>query len=197
MGRMPGEDRIVGARVGDLLDELASETRFPGGGAVAALVVAMAAGLCAMAARASRGTWADAGAVAAQAEALRARVTPLAQRNAEAFEAALALLEQPDKVEAKARDHALGEALARAAELPLAIAEAASDVVELGALIATEGDPSVRGDALAAARLAEAAARAAGDLVSLNLGVREDDSRMAVARRLTAAAAEASERAGA
>jgi formiminotetrahydrofolate cyclodeaminase len=194
---MDDPGHMLAARVSDLLEEIADESRLPGGGAVTALVVAMAAGLCAMAARASRASWTDASGVAAQAESIRARAARLAQANTEAFGAAMAALEEPGRLEERSRDHAIGQALERAADLPLAIAEAASDVAELGALIAAEGDPALRPDVVVATRLAEGAARAAEELVSVNLAMLESDARVEVARKLATAAARASERAGA
>ena len=60
------------------------------GGPLAALVTASAAELLANIARASRDVWPEARAVAAQAESLRDRATPLAQLSADAYEDALA-----------------------------------------------------------------------------------------------------------
>ena len=53
--------------------------------------------------------------------------------------------------------------------MPLRIAAAAADVVELAALAAAEGKPVLRPDATAAAMLAEAAVRAATHLVDVDL----------------------------
>ena len=55
------------------------------------------------------------------------------------------------------------------------IAEAAADVAALAALAARDGAASVRGDAWAAATLAEAASTAAARLVHVNLATRPDD----------------------
>ena len=68
------------------------------------------------------------------------------------------------------RDGDLEDKLARAAEVPLWIAEAGADVAMLAALTAEMGEGTYRGDATAAAVLAHAGARAAANLVSLNLG---------------------------
>src|SRR5438445_7680224 len=77
-------------RLRDLLERVAAPEPAPGGGSVLALVAALAAGILAMAARASGDDWPGAGGVAAQAEALRARAAPLAQADAETYERALA-----------------------------------------------------------------------------------------------------------
>src|SRR5919201_5256528 len=98
----------------------------PGGGPLAAEVIASAARLLADIARASKDSWPDAAGVAAQAESLHDRAAPLAQLAAQAYEHALA---------ATGTSHDVGRAYARAAEPPLRIAEAAADVVELAAVV--------------------------------------------------------------
>ena len=160
----------------EFLDLVASEEPTPAGGSAAALAVAMSASLSAMVARASP-DWPEAGSAVAQAERLRKRVAPLAQRDAEAYEEALVTLRLPERVEPTVRDAAVGAALARAAEVPLAISDAAADAAYLAALVADRGTPERRGDAVAAALLAEAAARAAECLVAVNLTVRTGDPR--------------------
>ena len=91
------------------------------------------------------------------------------------------------------RDAALGKALREAARVPLQIAETAADVAALAALAAREGADAVRGDAWAAALLAEAAATAATGLVHVNLATRPDDdlcTRADLAARAATAARE-------
>jgi glutamate formiminotransferase/formiminotetrahydrofolate cyclodeaminase len=186
---------LLDLRLRDLLEELASETPTPGGGSLCALATAMAAGLVGMAARASGPGWAEAAGAAAQADALRRRAGPLAERAAQAYESALATLRAPPQLEQEGRDAALGEALAYASDVPLAIAEAAVDVAALGAVVASEGTQERAGDAVAATLLAEAAARAAANLVEINLAAREDDPRSLRARELVQDARAASRRA--
>jgi formiminotetrahydrofolate cyclodeaminase len=168
----------------DFLDTVAAETSAPGGGSVAAVVTAFAAALVAMGARFSREEWEDAAGAVAQAEALRARVLPLADEDARAYESVLVALRLPTELEPEARDAALGRALSRAADVPLAIAEAALDVAGLAAEVAERGNPNLRGDAVTAALLAEAAVRATANLVEINLATREDDERLARAREV-------------
>ena len=67
------------------LDSVASDEPAPGGGAVAAVAVALAAGLSVMSARLSADYLADAPALAERAERLRKRVAPLAQEDATAY----------------------------------------------------------------------------------------------------------------
>jgi methenyltetrahydrofolate cyclohydrolase len=176
-----------------LLDETASEAPTPGGGALAALTGALAAGLVEMAARNSP-DWELRGAAVAQAKVLRERLAELAPLNDEVYEQALASLRLPDGVDEGSRRALIGTSLERAAAFPLAIAEAASNVAELAAVVSEDGDPTVRADATAAAMLALGATRAAAHLVEINLGVLEHDERLLRATRLAADAAAASAR---
>jgi formiminotetrahydrofolate cyclodeaminase len=168
-----------------LLEAVASRAPSPGGGSVAAVVVALAASLVVKAGRLSGDEWQEAGGAIAQAEALLARVAPLAQADAVAYERALEAL--------RTRDAALGPALSRAAEVPLLIAEAAVDVATLAQVVAEEGDADVRGDAVTAAILADAGARVACHLVEINLGALPADERIARARGLCGSAGRAAE----
>ena len=176
-----------------LLDQAASEALTPGGGALAALTGALAAGLVEMAARNSP-HWELRGAAVAQAKVLRERLAELAPLNDEVYEQALASLQLPDGVDEGSRRALIGTSLERAAAFPLAIAEAASNVAELAAVVSEDGDPTVRADATAAAMLALGATRAAAHLVEINLGVLEHDERLLRATRLAADAAASSAR---
>jgi formiminotetrahydrofolate cyclodeaminase len=173
----------------ELLDGFASEEPTPGAGSAAALVVAIAAGLCAMVARSSP-EWAEARAAVAQAERLWRRVAPLAQADADAYEEALVALGLPDLIEPNVRDATIGGAVGRAADVPLAIAEAAADTAALAAAVAANGAPGRRADVVGAGLLAEAAARAAAQLVAVNLTIRTDDERLGRANAAVEAAAE-------
>jgi methenyltetrahydrofolate cyclohydrolase len=159
----------------DLLDLVASEERVPAGGSSAALVVAIAAGLVAKAARLSRSEWLEAAGAVAQADTLRARALSLAESDAVAYKDALATLEGIEKVEPDRRDAAIQEALIRSAEVPLLISQTACDVSLLAADVAQAGNPELGADAGIAALLAEAAARAAGHLVEVNLATIPED----------------------
>ena len=178
----------------EFLEAVASEDPTPGGGTAAALAVAMSAGLTAMVARAS-GDWPEASAAVAQAERLRKRIAPLAQRDAEAYEEALVSMTLPERVEPVVRDMAVGAALWRAAEVPMAIAEAGADAACLASLVADHGTPARRGDAVAAALLAEAATWAAASLVKVNLTITAEDKRTEQARRLADTASSAARQA--
>jgi formiminotetrahydrofolate cyclodeaminase len=175
------------------LDELEAPVPSPCGGTAAAAAAAMGASLVVMVSRGSS-RWADGPGVAARAGALRTRLTTLGDDDADAFAGVLSVLRGQDGTREQ-RDRALGEALLRAAEVPLRIAEAAAEVAELAARAAAEGAPKLRADASAAAALAEAATRAAAHLVDVNLATVPGDGHSEQAAAFAAGAAAARVRA--
>jgi formiminotetrahydrofolate cyclodeaminase len=181
--------------VDELLEGIASDTPAPGGGSVSALVVAMAAALVAMAGRFSLEHWDGAAEAVEQAEGLRASATPLAPGDSAAYEEVLTAMRLPKDLEPEVRNTTIGNALARAAEIPLEIAGQAARVAELAATVAERGNPNLRGDAVAGSLLAAGAARAAANLVEINLGTTASDERVSRARARAAAANAAAERA--
>lgn len=180
----------------ELLEEVASSRSVPAGGSVAAVCATLAAALATMCARLADGHWEHAAGAVAQAESLRSRLAPMAERDAEAYLAALATMgsKQPDERQER-RDFALGQALALAADAPLEIAEAAGDVAELAASVAEFGNPNVQPDAASAACIAAACVRATVHLVEINLATQPDDERVNRGRRALEAAEAASRRA--
>jgi formiminotetrahydrofolate cyclodeaminase len=154
---------------GRLHDVLAEAGPGPAGGSAAALATSLAAGLVRLVARVSA-DWDDAPGVAAQAAALGDRSLVLADDDHRAYAHAV------EQLRLREHDATLGTALRRAAEVPLRIAETAADVAALAALAARDGADVVRGDAWAAATLAEAASVAAARLVHVNLATRPDDA---------------------
>ena len=180
------EVSVAGLPVARLQDVLAEAGAGPAGGSAAGLATTMAAGLVRLVARVST-EWEDGPGIAAQASALGDRSLALADDDHRVYARAMAELAAPD------RDASLGAALRRAAEVPLQIAETAADVAILAALAAREGSETVRGDAWAAAALAEAATVSAAKLVHVNLATRPDDALCARADDAARAAATARE----
>ena len=170
--------------VQELCETVAAQTSAPGGGSIAAIVTAFAASLTAMAARFATEQWEDAPGAVAQAETLRARVLPLAEEDARAYESFLLARRMSKDFDPQVRDAAIGEALSRAADVPLAIAEAALDVASLAAELVERGNPNIRGDAATAVLLSEAAVRAPANLVENNPGTRDGDERIERAHEL-------------
>ena len=186
MSDLSTEVSVAEATVSRLQDLLAQPGPGPAGGSAAAVATTMAAGLVRLVARVSD-HWEDAPGVAAQASALGDRALSLADDDHRVYARAMAELSSPS------RDATLGAALRRAAEVPLHIAETAADVAILAALAAQEGSDTVRGDAWAAAALAEAATVSAAQLVHVNLSTRRDDDLCARADDASRAAATARE----
>jgi methenyltetrahydrofolate cyclohydrolase len=165
------------------------------GGPLAARVIAEAATLLEVAARASRDAWDEAGGAAAQAASLRRRADELSAVDVEAHAAAVELLRRRAELDPRRRDAEIARALAEAATPPLALAHLAGDVGLLAAEVAHRCDPDLRADAVAACLLAGASARAAAHLVEVNLAVTPDDELLAEARAGVSAARAAAERA--
>ncbi|HEV8065531.1 MAG TPA: cyclodeaminase/cyclohydrolase family protein [Acidimicrobiales bacterium] len=160
----PGEMSLDG-----YLAALADRTPAPGGGSAAGVGLALAAACCEMAARFSGKQLDQATAIAAAAAAIRRRALELAGEDASAYEAVLAARRLPTEVSDSDRAEALAGALAGAVAVPRQIAELGQEVARLAQQLEAAGNPNLRGDAVAAVRLAEAAAAAASNLVEINL----------------------------
>ena len=113
---------------------------------------------------------------------LRARALELAEEELHAYAPVLEAQRAGDPAR-------VAEALSRAAESPLAIARLAAQVAEAGAGVMAGGKESVKGDAAVGVVLAEAACRAAGRLVRINLASLPGDPRLAELADLEARAA--------
>jgi formiminotetrahydrofolate cyclodeaminase len=188
-------DNYLELSVEEFLDRVSTAEQSPGGGTAAAFTVGLAAGLVAMVARCSKGSWPDAPGVAAQALQIQKRTGPLASADADAWDEALEALHQARVGAGTGDDAALEQKLELAAAVPLEIAQLAADVADLAALAGERCEGSFQADAAAAAALAAGAARAAVHLVRANLGVRDGDTRLKRARESEQAAAAAAERA--
>jgi formiminotetrahydrofolate cyclodeaminase len=169
----------------DFLDLVASGNPAPGGGSVAAVTVALAAGLSGMAARLSTGQLADAPALADRADASRRRVAPLARTDAESYGRVLDAYRLPREPDPETRKERLRDALSGAADVPLAVAEVGSEVAGIAARLVERGNPNLEGDAMTAVLLAEAGVRAAATLAEINLSsANVEDDRLAQANEL-------------
>jgi methenyltetrahydrofolate cyclohydrolase len=153
------------------LDQAAARQPAPGGGSAAALTVALAAGLTAMAARFCAPQAGDPEELAIQADQLRHRAAALVDEDARAYQAVLDTRRGRGVGSSTAR-----EAVQHAATVPLQICELAGQTAALAARLATDGNPNLRGDAITAALLAEAAARSAASLVRINIAAGAPDA---------------------
>jgi methenyltetrahydrofolate cyclohydrolase len=163
---------FLDARLKEFLDAVPARTPAPGGGAVAAVVASLAAGLTAMAARFAPDEWERRAEVVGRAEELRARLEPLADADADAYGAFMA--------------ERTAESVERIIAIPFELTEIAAELAELAALVAAAGNPNVSGDAAAGADLAAAAASVGARLVRINT---PSDGRVEEARALAERAA--------
>jgi formiminotetrahydrofolate cyclodeaminase len=177
--------------LGQFLMALASAAPAPGGGAAAALSVSLGAGLCAMAARLSarRLDGDTAGQLTTDAERILLASASLMQADADAYGRVISAMRPEAGADPRRRERAVAAALSDAADVPMEIAGLGAEVARLAARLATEGNPALRGDAVAGAVLAEAGARAAAVLVGINLAGAPGDDRHARAESLRSAAA--------
>jgi methenyltetrahydrofolate cyclohydrolase len=175
--------------VGRFLEQLASAEPAPGGGGAAALAVSMAAGLCVMTARLSARQLADeAAALVKDLERIATAAASLIQADADSYAAVIAARRSAGPGSGPG-SRPVAVALSAAADVPLQIAELAVPVARTAARLATEGNPNLRGDAIAGALLAAAGARAAAVLVGINLAGAPGDDRPARAAGLADEAA--------
>ena len=163
--------------IGSWLAALASSAPAPGGGAAAALEVAMGAALVAMVCNLTIGKPAfaehEAGLtdVRDRAEELRKQATQLAAEDADAFSAVIAAYRLPKETDAERAERAarIQAALAVAADVPRRTAAAASEVLDLAERIVPDANPNVISDAGAAAGAARGALQTALLNIDANL----------------------------
>jgi methenyltetrahydrofolate cyclohydrolase len=174
----------VAASLAELLSALAARTPAPGGGSAAAWSGALAAALLQMAA-----AFAGAEQAAARAAILRRQLLDGAESDSRSYEPVLSALRLPASDPTRA--HRLAAARSSASEAPVAMARGAAEVAELAADVASRSKPDLRGDAVMAVLLAEAATRGAAELVAINLRDLDDDPRVGEVQRLSGRAAAA------
>ena len=149
---------------------------------MAAVAVALAAGLSGMAARLSAGQLPDADGLAERADAARLRVATLARIDAESYGRVLDAYREPDS---ETRRERVSDALSGATDVPLAVAEVGNEVAGIAARLVEEGNTNLVGDAITAVLLAEAGVRAAVTLAEINLSAANlDDDRLGRANEL-------------
>ncbi|QUQ72103.1 cyclodeaminase/cyclohydrolase family protein [Kutzneria sp. CA-103260] len=162
--------------IGDWLGELASAEPAPGGGAVAAMHAAMAAGLVSMVCELTVGRPKYAEheqtmrAVLKEAGERRQEAIELAAADAKAFKGvtdAYKLPKASDEEKAR-RSEAIQGALAEAAEVPLRTAELAREILGLAKRIRPGANVNVLSDVAVAAVSARAAMQAAAVNVAVN-----------------------------
>jgi methenyltetrahydrofolate cyclohydrolase len=176
------QQTLLGQSVDHFLAELASGAPTPGGGSVAALSGAMAAGLIAMVCNLSIGKKAyvsfepEARAILSQAEDLRAQLQLLVQADADVFNRLMAAYRLPRETDADAaaRKAAIQHVTREAIEIPIRTARTIAALLPLLAPLARNGNRLAISDAGAAALLIQASVPMALLNVETNLPVIED-----------------------
>lgn len=159
-------------------DELASNSPAPGGGSIAALSGALAAGLTSMVCRLTLGKkkYADVQdeieSILVRSEDVRARFTQLIDRDTDAFNAVMKAYGMPKESdeEKSARAAAVEASMKDAVRMPLDVMRCARELSELTARAEEIGNRNSVTDAGVAALMLQAACRGAAFNVKINLG---------------------------
>src|SRR6266704_488737 len=172
---LPGvpEPAYLDMPLGQFLTALASGTPAPGGGAAAGLSV-------------RRLDNAVTGQLTTEGERILRTAASLMQADGEAYSRVISAMRKSTGADPADRERAIAAALSDAADVPMQIVELAAEAAGLASRLAADGNPALRGDAIAATMLAEAAARSAATMVSINLAGTPDDERHARADSLVA-----------
>ena len=167
--------------VQSFLDQLASASPTPGGGSVAALSGALAAGLISMVCQLTVGRpryaafEAEAQSILSQTETIRARLTDLIQIDIDAYTTVAAAYKLPKDDTSRAA--AIVAAMVIATDVPLQIAEQAAALLPLALPVAQHGNRTAVGDVVAGAQMAVACVHAALINVDANVGMLADHPR--------------------
>lgn len=174
---------LVDNTIKDYLDKAAAGTAVPGGGSVAALNAALAAGLAEMVAHLTIGKKGyetvedDMRALAESAAQLRNKLTESIDKDADAYTEVMAAFRLPKTTdeETAARKQTIQYAIKHAALVPLEVARNAVAVIELAGEAIRKGNKNAASDGAVAAMNARTAALAAIYNVKINLGSIEDE----------------------
>jgi len=172
------------------LDELASSAPAPGGGSVAALSGALAAALVSMVCNLTLGkkryqdVQDDIAQILEHSEELRHRLLDLMEKDVMVYTDVSKAYKMPRETEAekKTRSEAIQSALKEATLVPLSVAEACVEVLDLCTPAAEKGNVNAVSDAGVAALAAETGLRSAALNVLINLGLIKDQEFVRVHR---------------
>jgi glutamate formiminotransferase/formiminotetrahydrofolate cyclodeaminase len=181
---------LRGLTVEGFLHALGSNAPTPGGGAAAAVSGAAGAALVAMVGRLTVGKQGyeavaeRMGTMAAEADAARAALLELAERDSAAFEAVMDGYRMPrgSDEEKAARSAAIQVALHSAADVPLEVARRSASLLPLAREAIERGNENASSDGLAAAQSLHAAVQIALANVTINLGSMKDAERVKALR---------------
>lgn len=164
------------------LDDLASDSPAPGGGAAAAIVAATGAALVSMVCRLTLGKKGyesvedEIKDVLTEAERLRGLLQQMVEADAHVFNQVMGAYRLPKATEAEAqqRSAAIQESLKAATDVPMACAECCVEVIRLSRIVADRGNRNVVSDAGVAVMAAYAGVKSAALNVYVNTGVIKD-----------------------
>ena len=175
---------LANDKITEYLDKAAAGTAVPGGGSVAALNAALAAGLTEMVANLTIGkkkyeaVEAEMTALAEKASQLREKLTAAIERDADAYTEVMEAyrLAKTTDEEKALRKQKIQEATKHAALVPLEVARDALAVIDLASQAILKGNKNAASDGAVAAMNARTAALAAIYNVRINLGSIDDQS---------------------
>ena len=170
-------------KVTEYLEKAAAGTAVPGGGSVAALNAALAAGLTEMVANLTIGkkgyeaVEAEMNSIARAASGLRQKLTDAIDRDADAYSEVMAAYRLPKGTVAEkwARDGKIQQAFKQAARVPLEVAREAIQIIDLVDRVVKSGNQNAVTDGVVAAMNARTATLAALYNVKINLGSISDE----------------------
>ena len=174
---------LANLKITEYLEKAAAGTAVPGGGSVAALNAALAAGLTEMVANLTIGKKGyeavaeEMNDIAGKSTELREKLTAAIDRDAEAYSEVMAAFKLPKATDQEKglRKPAIQKAFKHAALVPLEVAKHAVKVIDLAGRAVDSGNKNAVTDGLVAAMNARTAALAALYNVKINLGSIEDD----------------------
>ena len=174
---------LANLKITEYLERAAAGTAVPGGGSVAALNAALAAGLTEMVANLTIGKKGyeavaeEMNDIAGKSTELRAKLTAAIDRDAEAYSEVMAAFKLPKATDQEKglRSLEIQKAFKHAALVPLEVANQAVEVIDLAGRAVDSGNKNAVTDGLVAAMNARTAALAALYNVKINLGSIEDD----------------------
>ena len=169
--------KLMDRTVRGFINELGAEAPVPGGGSVAALAGACAAGLCEMVCRLAvtnakvAEAWPSVQNMRVEAVRLRMRLQDLVDEDAEAYASVIAARRLPKGTpeEHASRKAAVRAAVVHSARVPLETLQAIAVLADMVEQAAARGNPSCITDAGSAAALIRAGANAASWNVRINL----------------------------
>ena len=173
---------LANDKITEYLDKAAAGTAVPGGGSVAALNAALAAGLTEMVANLTIGkkkyaaVEAEMTALVEKASQLREKLTAAIDRDADAYTEVMAAYRLPKSTdeELALRKQKIQDAIKHAALVPMEVARQALAVIDLASQAILKGNKNAASDGAVAAMNARTAALAAIYNVRINLGSIDD-----------------------